>query len=142
MGALHQMQSIARELEYLGIRSIVPPLDNSAMLDALEDIQAAKREASLRHMGRIAYPDTWAVLVVNVDRYGHHDYIGPNSFAEVAVAVARQKPVYLYQGIPVLYQEELGAWGVQPLFGNLHPLVRQQPLNAPVTQLSLFGLAS
>jgi hypothetical protein len=56
-------------------------------------------------------------------KYDISHYIGPNTFAEVAVAFAQSKKIYLLNGIPSVYEDELIAWRVIPLFGALHQLI-------------------
>lgn len=52
-----------------------------------------------------------------------HNYIGPNTFAEIGVAFSDDRGVFLLQGMPETYSEELSAWGVKYLNGNLRPLL-------------------
>ena len=74
-------------------------------------------------MNHIRRPDTVAVLVVNVDRPNVRHYIGPNSFAEIGVAFADERQVFLLQGMPDSYAEELTAWGVTCLDRDVRPLL-------------------
>ena len=115
----------ARLLTKAGIRAVVPPAD-SGVIDDLEDeqYQKAKRRLSMQHIRRIRDPKTYALLVVNCDKHGLPDYIGPNTFAEIAIALAHYKPIYLYQGIPQFYRDELTAWKAICLDGCLDVLVR------------------
>jgi hypothetical protein len=68
-------------------------------------------------------PRTFAVLAINADKHGIRDYIGPNTFAEVAVAFSQGKRIYLLQDVPQNLEDELRAWGVVPLRGDLGRLV-------------------
>jgi len=82
-----------------------------------------KREAAWRHMSHIRQDHTAAILVVNVDRPNVPHYIGPNSFAEIGVAFAARRQVFLLQGMPDSYAEELTAWGVTCLDPGRAPAV-------------------
>ena len=60
---------------------------------------------------------------MNCDKYGVSDYIGPNTFAEVAVALTHYKRIYLYQGIPDFYRDELVAWRAICLNGDTQRII-------------------
>jgi hypothetical protein len=68
---------------------------------------------------------TRAILVVNVDKDGCSDYIGPNSFAEIAVAFSEGREIYLFRGMPRIYEDELMAWGARCLNGDLSVLIEK-----------------
>ena len=60
-----------------------------------------------------------AVLVVNPPKQGVGHYIGANAFAEIAIAFYFGKKIFLlYDQFPP-YADELSAWGVVPLRGDL-----------------------
>lgn len=123
MASYEYMRQVADQLAAAGLEPVVPAADGPLEQWSLEASNARKCAASRRHMDAIRDAATHAVLVVNVDRGGCRDYIGPNSFAEVAVAFAEQRAVFLLQGLPDAYADELLAWGVQPLHGDLRPLL-------------------
>lgn len=123
MKNLDLMSEIAELLKSTGLNVVTPVPDEPAGHWTVEASRVVKREASRRHMGYIRQPGTAAILVVNVDRPGAHDYVGPNSFAEIGVAFADDRPVYLLQGMPDCYADELAAWGVECLNGDLGRLV-------------------
>lgn len=132
----------ARILAKAGIRAVVPPSD-SGVLDDLPDeqYQAAKRRLSMQHIRRIRDPKTCALLVVNCDKHGLRDYIGPNTFAEIAIALAHYKPIYLYQGMPQFYRDELTAWKAMCLDGCLDPLITEyRQIAAKGSQPTLFDV--
>lgn len=122
MSSLGTLRSVYRELYDAGIEAVLPTEDDFDERSTIDEVNEAKRAASLRHFNCIKDQRTSAVLVVNVDKNGRHDYIGPNAFAEIAVAVAEGRTVYLLQGVPGQYRDELDAWGVQSLYGNLEKL--------------------
>jgi hypothetical protein len=124
MSAYAEMLKIAGDLEGRGISTIVPvPEDHIKHQLSYDEFQAFKREVSFRHLKHIRNPATYAVLAVNVDKHGIRSYVGPNTFAEIAVAFAQRKAIYLYQGIPATYEDELMAWGAVPVNGDFDRLV-------------------
>ncbi len=80
-------------------------------------------------MRKIRGKDTVAILVVNTHRPEAENYIGPNSFAEISIAFADDRKVFLLNGMPDAYSEELSAWGVRCLNGDVKPLLEE--LSAP-----------
>ncbi len=119
MKNLGLMNEIAEMLEMSVLDVVTPEPDDRTAVST-----AAKRAASLRHMGQIRHQRTAAILVVNVDRPEAVNYVGPNSFAEISVAFADDRRVFLLQGMPDYYADELAAWGVECLNGDLPRLVR------------------
>lgn len=100
------MTKICNLLRAAGLQA-VPPEPDDATSSALE----IKRTASKHHMDRIRSDDTEAVLVVNVSRPGAENYVGPNALAEIGVAFALDRKVFLLYGMPASYADELRAWG-------------------------------
>lgn len=124
MSAYHQILEVAQELNAAGILTIVPdPEDDSVRRMTLLKFEEFKRRVSFAHLRRIRDPRTHCVLAVNPDRHGIMNYLGPNTFAEIAVAFAQSKRVYLLQGQPEAYVEELSAWRSISLRGNLQQLI-------------------
>lgn len=119
MKNLDLMTRIGEALKDSGLDVITPEADERNDLST-----ATKRAASRRHMGHIRHHRTAAILVVNVDRPGANNYVGPNSFAEIGIAFADDRRVFLLQGMPEYYKDELVAWGVECLEGDLTRLVR------------------
>ena len=118
------MLAAKSHLQREGIPAIVPEAEDGRIQDLDEDaFTEFKRRASLQYLRVIRAPETVAILAVNRDKHGIRDYIGPNTFAEIAVAFAQHKRVFLLQGIPDMYFEELRAWGVS-LDGDLSEIGR------------------
>lgn len=114
-----------RILQNAGINTLIPDSDNDLINSLQEtDFQKIKRRASMKHIRRIRDQKTFGILVLNYDKHGISDYIGANTFAEIAIAVAHYKRIYLFQGLPDFYREELLAWQVVCLNGSLKSLIR------------------
>jgi hypothetical protein len=140
MSALGTMHRVAQRLLDHGLPAILPPVDDDSWDYATpQTLLSLKRSASLAHLKRVRARRTAAVLAVNLDRHGIHDYIGPNTFAELALAFASGKRLYLWQDIPAQYDDELRAWGAVSLDGDLERLldIELRPMTNP-NQLSLF----
>jgi hypothetical protein len=123
MKSLALMSRIAQFLRSSGLDAVVPTPDEPSADCSAERFNLMKREAAWRHMSHIRQEQTAAVLVVNVDRPNVPDYIGPNSFAEIGVAFAACRRVFLLQNMPDSYTEELTAWGVTCLDRDVRPLL-------------------
>lgn len=121
-----QMRELQDTLRSKNIKSYLPDAEDevSASLNP-EQFSTFKRRVSLAHLRRIRSPETFGILAVNLDKHGIPDYIGANTFAEIAVAFAQHKRIYLLQGIPRMYEDELKAWKVVPLHGDLRTLVSE-----------------
>jgi len=120
------MMTQARILRDAGI-DVVVPITESPYHDSISDasFQIFKRKASMRHIRKIRDNEkTFGILVMNIDKHGIPNYIGPNTFAEIAVAITHYKKVYLFQGIPAFYRDELIAWEVKCLNGDLERIIK------------------
>jgi nucleoside 2-deoxyribosyltransferase len=123
------MVRIAGLLHSAGLEAITPDPDRMATNRTTETAARRKGTASRRHMAHIRHRNTAAVLVVNLDRPGSKNYIGPSTFAEIGVAFSRHRTVFLLQDMPATYAEELTAWGVQCLNWDIRHLLEK--LSAP-----------
>jgi hypothetical protein len=112
------MLEIQKALQKDNIPSIVPEEENEVIASLSEEaFMAFKLEVSFNYLKKIRSPETVAILVTNKDKHGVLNYIGPNTFAEIAVAFAQKKKIFLLQGMPENYKDELEAWGAIPLYG-------------------------
>lgn len=138
MSSLAHMRAIADQLAAHGLEAVLPEPDELPAADR-PAVLAAKAAASRAHFDAVRDPRTCAVLLVNVDRAGRRSYVGPNAFAEAAVAFAHGRPAFLLQGMPPEYDDELTAWGATCLFGDLAPLLAHagRPPTCAVPALSL-----
>lgn len=69
-----------------------------------------KEIVSRANFNRIQNEDTDAILVINQDKNELKNYIGPNSFVEIAFAFYFHKKIFLLQDIYEPYQDELTGW--------------------------------
>lgn len=136
------MQHLVACLAQRGLPAYIPDPDSAEWDEATpERLLILKRLASYEHLRRVRSKTNGAVLAVNLDRDGIADYIGANTFAELAHAFAHRKRIYLWQGVPEAYEDELRAWGAICLQGDLDRLVQRELDCAAVAgnQLQLFS---
>jgi hypothetical protein len=100
----------SQELEKMGYNVLLP-------IECMQGID--KIIASRAHMDRVVNPDNEIVLIINETKNGKENYIGANSFAEIAFGFYFKKKVYLLNDIYEPYKDELIGWGVTPLKGDL-----------------------
>lgn len=135
------MQEYRDMLAAKGIPAIAPE-DESAQRASLnrEAFSSYKRFVSMRHLAKIRRRSTYGILAVNATKHGDSNYIGANTFAEIAVAVNARKKIYLLNGIPETYADELIAWNVIALHGVLEPLIADLADILAPRQCLLFDL--
>lgn len=78
--------------------------------------------ASRAHFNRIVDQENDTVLIVNATKKGIENYIGPNSFAEIAFAFFYHKNIFVLNDFYEPYQDELEGWGVKALHSDLENL--------------------
>ena len=129
------MIAVKKELETRGHEVLLPPThvkDKNGNLitvaqyyeirknvDAKEQwIWERKKEAILAHYTKIEECDV--ILVLNSDKNDIAGYIGSNTLMEMGLALYLQKPIYLFNEIPVFSATE-EVRGMQPILlaGNL-----------------------
>lgn len=81
-----------------------------------------KDVASRAHFNRIIDKSTDAILVINEKRDNIDNYIGPNTFAEIAFAYFYNKDIYLLKDIYEPYIDELEGWKAVPIHNDLSQL--------------------
>lgn len=113
MKVLDKIYEVKEILESKGFNVILP----KECIDGLPKVVASKA-----HFNRIIDPKNEIILVVNSTKNGIENYIGPNSFAEIAFAFYYLKKIYLLNDIYIPYKDELIGWNVIPLMGNLDML--------------------
>lgn len=81
-----------------------------------------KITASRAHLDRIIDKNNQLILVVNTKKGDIDNYIGPNSFAEIAFGFYYKKKVFVLNDIYEPYRDELDGWGVIALHGDLEKI--------------------
>jgi hypothetical protein len=121
-----EMDEIARRLHAAGVHAITPDdIDLAMEYRTQDDYVQFKRSVSRVHISKVRDPRTLGILVVNYDKHGIPSYIGPNTFAEIAIAFADRKRIFVLNGMPKAYSDELLAWGAKDLRGDLRPLTQE-----------------
>ena len=101
---------ISNELEKMGYNALLP-------VECMQGLE--KVIASRAHFDRISNPDNQAILIVNATKNGIENYIGPNSFAEIAFGFYFNKKVFLLNDIYEPYKDEIIGWNIKCLNGDL-----------------------
>lgn len=110
-----QVIKIATVLENLGYEVKLPT----------ECINGEPKEiASRAHFNRIVDDKTDAILVVNMDKPNLKNYIGPNSFAEIAFAFYFHKKIFLLNDVYEPYKDELTGWQAVSLESDINNIKR------------------
>jgi hypothetical protein len=126
MAFMPQMSRLQHALDHQGVPALAPS-DPDRSIDFIQGNKHLeyKRSLSLSHMRKVQNPLTYAILVANFDKQGVDGYIGPNTFAEIAVAFASNKTIYLLNVAPRQYACELAAWRVRALDGDLTKVIAE-----------------
>lgn len=102
--------AIGKKLEEMGHTVKLP----------IECINGEPKEiASRAHFNRIVSEDTEAILVVNQEKNNVKNYIGPNTFAEIAFAFFYNKKIFLLNDIYEPFEDELKGWKTISLNGKI-----------------------
>jgi len=123
MTFIERMREISETLSEMGFVPIIPEVgDWSEIKD--EDVNEYKRKVSRDHFDKIADSATQAIFVVNESKNGKDksvidNYIGANTFAEIALAFYFRKQIYILNGMYEPYKDELLAWGCRALNGDI-----------------------
>jgi len=108
-----------------GIDAVVPEEENAGLVKGLsaEAYLIFKRVVSERYFRVIRQRSTFGILVVNVSKHDRENYVGANTFAEIAIAINARKRVYLLNDIYEPVKDELTAWGAISLRGDIGRIV-------------------
>jgi len=118
MSSIEKMKNIANQLDLMGYATILPNEDDWGSIPK-EKISEYKGKVSMGHFSEIAKEDVCAILVVNEMKNGIDNYIGANSFAEIAIAFYFEKKIFLLHDIYDPFRDELLGWGVKSLNGEI-----------------------
>lgn len=96
--------------------------DDVAELPSNHEFWKKKGATMKKHFRKVAASD--AILVVNLEKKGVHDYIGANTFLEIGYAFSRNIPICLLNAVPKPsgFTEELRGMQVVELKGDLKAL--------------------
>lgn len=123
MSVLARILEIKNSLESKGMVVETPSLDEPSDYSTLSEKDRApiKTEMIRRHLERIKKSD--AILVVNETAKGVENYIGANSFLEMGIAFALQKPILLLNSVPQQpNRDELLGLNPRELRGDLNSI--------------------
>jgi len=113
MGIKNKMLDIASNLKENGYNVLLP----------IECIEGKPKEiASRAHFNRIIDKKNKIILIINETKNGIKNYIGPNTFAEIAFGFHFEKQIYLLNDIYEPYKDELINWKVKCLNGDITKL--------------------
>lgn len=124
MTFIEKMKTTSVTLSEMGFVPIIPEEDKWHAIKN-NDINEYKRKVSRDHFDKITDKDTWAILVANESKNGKDNYIGANTFAEIAMAFYFEKEIYILNGIYQPYADELLAWGSQILNGKIQEIAQE-----------------
>lgn len=102
--------NVSEKLKKKGYNVLLP-------IECMKEVD--KIVASRAHFDRISDKSNEIILIVNATKNGIDNYIGPNSFAEIAFGFYYKKRVFLLYDIYEPYKDELLGWKVISLKGNL-----------------------
>ncbi len=140
MSCFDKMLELKRELNSYKINTVIP--EDEAKYESIkngEQYFKFKRKVSEEYFKKIRKKEVFAILVINKEKRGIPNYIGANTFAEIAIAINAKKKVYLLNDIPDTYYDELISWEVFPLNKNLNKLIKDYNdlINYEKNQLNL-----
>jgi hypothetical protein len=141
MSCYSLMEAVANRLEVNGIRALLPaPEDDRHTVLTQRAFLEFKRTVSRAYMKEIRRQATEAILVINAPKRGIDNYIGANTFAEIAVAFGSSKRIFVLNELYEPMKDELTAWRAEPLSGRLEVLVeRLRPEPETSAQLKLLA---
>jgi len=116
---IDKMREYSKALSELGFAPIIPSEDDWKEIKEA-DINYYKAKVSRDHFDKVTDKNTYAILVVNEPKHNVENYIGANTFAEIAFAFYFRKKIYVLNGIYKPYADELLAWGSQILNGDIY----------------------
>lgn len=127
------------------IPSIVPKEEGQIIQSlTVEQFNEFKRNVSNQYLRKIREKDVFGILVVNQEKRGIKNYIGANTFAEIAMAFCWNRKIFLLHDIYDNLADELKAWNATPLRGDINKLIELYNLNCldkkhGKEQLSMFN---
>jgi hypothetical protein len=136
------MSRVREQLASAGVEALVPDAEDHLLESASpRQFDELRRAFAMNHIKRIRNPRTFAVLVLNFDKHGIENYIGPSTFAEIAVAAVHGKKLFVLNGFPTVYEDELALWRAERLHGRLDQLIAlyRERCSRRTFQLDMFA---
>jgi len=130
-----QANDVKEQLEQLGVDVIVPVLatemkktgdyEVSHYKTWFADAEDYSKKAELMHGHFEEVKKADAILVLNYEKHGKQNYIGPNVLMEMALAFDAHKPIFIINEMPedTPFEEELK--GMMPII--LHGAIKDLP---------------
>ncbi len=132
-----QAVDVQEQLQKLGYEVVVPSLA-TAMKESGDfevshyktwygDANDYHKKAQLMHGHFDKITDGDAILVLNYEKHGKQNYIGPNVLMEMALAFHQNKPIFVINELPddTPFEEELKGIGAIVLSGELTNLPKE-----------------
>ncbi len=116
-----EMTEIARALQRHGYTCLLPSdtllhMSDPDLKDRYSADPAIKGNLIKDHYGKIGMSD--AIVIVNPQKNGIANYIGPNTFLEIGFAFVLEKPIFLLYGIPANDWMQAELIAMQPISCN------------------------
>lgn len=119
-----EMLNVSNMLKNWGIPTIIPKEESKEKeLLSEEQFYDFKRKVSSQYLSKIRDNSTYAILVLNQEKRGVKNYIGANTLVEISMAFCWGRAIYLLNDFYEPLKEELMAWRVVNLNGNLERLI-------------------
>lgn len=120
-----EVLALAKELEQLGHEVLLPNgvLSNIINEPDFDPVQAKITTGNVnKHIDKVRQSD--AVLVCNYDKKDIKNYIGANTFLEIAAAHYFDKPIFALHALPdqPYINDEIQSFGIKVIDGNLKAL--------------------
>lgn len=120
-----EVLALAKELEQLGHEVLLPNgvLANIINEPDFDPVQAKITTGNVnKHIDKVRASDV--VLVCNYDKNGVKNYIGANTFLEIAAANYFDKPIFALNPLPdqPYINNEIQSFGIHVLNNNLEAL--------------------
>jgi hypothetical protein len=141
MSFYEQMEYLKTILMEQNILCITPSTDGEyEKYYSNQSFDDYKRVISYNYLKKIKQLETQGILIVNLDKHNINNYIGPNTFAEIVIAFNNRKKIYLLNGIPDVYYDELVSWNAKAFNGNIGNLIEEikNDFYKETLQLELF----
>lgn len=130
-----EMKLYQKKINEMGYMCEIPR-DEGDLPDNIteEEFFEFKRRVSNAYLKKIRDKSTAAILVFNTRKSNKDNYIGANTFVELAMAYTWGRKIYLLNDMYEPYIDELKAWKVIPLKGNINYMLEDMKNTAYISQ--------